>query len=472
MTIHMSDLEPPDCKSMPHLETPDVLVCVYQQRIAISRCINMTSGIRLATIVVSTALVTGALVEAYHRLFARDEDESVEKRPRKVHSEELIREQLARNYAFLTEKGMQSVRSHQIVVVGAGGVGSWVVTMLVRSGVENIRIIDFDQVSLSSLNRHAVATLEDVGTLKVACLKRHLLKIAPWANIECRNELWVKARGQELILDSFTPDLVVDCIDNIDTKVDLLQFCHERKIPVVSSGGAALKSDPTRINIADLSKTEEDPLARSVRIRLSKRGIVDNIPVVFSAEKPDPNKAKLLPLDEKEMAKGDVDQLSSIQNFRVRILPVLGTMPGMFGLALATHVLTTIAGYPTEYVEGKNRVKFYNGIFQSLAGQESRLGNLDQRTPFSVKDVPYIVEEVYRGKSVVSNFSTRLTLSRWDPKKELSFQNVVVMTLEEQRNHEARVLKNNERVEDVYPAEVLERVRDRFERERHYSMFR
>ena len=89
----------------------------------------------------------------------------------------MIREQLARNYAFLTEEGMEKVRNQRIVVVGAGGVGSWVATMLARSGVEHLRIIDFDQVSLSSLNRHAVATLKDVGIPKVDCIKTHLLKL-------------------------------------------------------------------------------------------------------------------------------------------------------------------------------------------------------------------------------------------------------------------------------------------------------
>lgn len=83
----------------------------------------------------------------------------------------MIREQLARNYAFLTEEGMEKVRNQRIVVVGAGGVGSWVATMLARSGVEHLRIIDFDQVSLSSLNRHAVATLKTWEFQKLIVLK-------------------------------------------------------------------------------------------------------------------------------------------------------------------------------------------------------------------------------------------------------------------------------------------------------------
>ncbi|KAF8001513.1 hypothetical protein HF325_004014 [Metschnikowia pulcherrima] len=437
----------------------------------------MSTGGKLAAAVAVTAVVSVAAVEAFHRYIDNKATPKCEKKSdftaKKPHSEELIREQLARNYAFLSEEGMAAVRGQRIVVIGAGGVGSWVVTMLIRSGVETVRIIDFDQVSLSSLNRHAVANLNDVGTSKVECLRTHLHQIAPWAEIQVRNQLWNVESGEELIFGGdFKPTLVVDCIDNIDTKVDLLAFCHEKKVKVISSGGAACKSDPTRINIADLLKTEEDPLARAVRIRLTKRGIIENIPVVFSAEKPDPRKAKLLPLDQAELEKGDVDQLSALQNFRVRILPVLGTMPGMFGLALATHILTTVAGYPTEYVEGKNRIKVYDGILQSLAGQQSRIGHLDQRTPIALKDVPYIVEEVFRGKSVVSNYSTRLTLSRWDAKQQLGFQNIVVMTKDEQKTHEERVLKGGEDLSAVYNEDVLERVQQRFREEKYYSTFR
>lgn len=433
----------------------------------------MSSPIKWAALGAAVALISVTAFQRYkEHLVLADDFETAEPR-RKDHSEELIREQLARNYAFLSEEGMDKVRSQRIVVVGCGGVGSWVITMLVRSGVGAIRIIDFDQVSLSSLNRHAVANLSDVGRPKVECLRSHMLQIAPWVDIQTKNQLWNLLSGKDLIFgDDFKPTLVVDCIDNIDTKVDLLEFCHENGVPVISSGGAACKSDPTRINIADILKTEEDPLARSVRIRLTKRGIVENIPVVFSAEKPDPRKAKLLPLDAVEVEKGDVDQLATLKNFRVRILPVLGTMPGMFGLALATHIITTVAGYPTEYVEGKNRIKFYDGILQSLAGQQVRIGHLDQRTPVAMKDVPYIVEEVFRGKSVISNYSTRLTLSRWNPDEELSFQNIVVMTKDEQRNHEEKVLKNKSALEDVYSEEVIARVEMRFSQEKYYSMFR
>ncbi|KAK7680475.1 hypothetical protein QCA50_016474 [Cerrena zonata] len=297
----------------------------------------MTSvGTKIWLAVAATAVVTAGAVEALHQYRSSQRDKagsssSSSTPQRKLiqetnteYSEELIQEQLARNYAFLSPEGMDKVRNQNIVIVGAGGVGSWVSTMLVRSGV----------VMESSLG-----TRIDFG-------------------------------------DDFQPTYIVDCIDNIDTKVDLLSFCYENQLPVISSGGAACKSDPTRINISDISKTEEDPLSRSVRIRLKKKGIITSIPVVFSAEKPDPRKAQLLPLTNEEILKGEVEQLAALQNFRVRILPVLGTMP-------------------VEPIEGKNRYKIYDGILQSLAGQQSRLGYLDQRMPISLNDVSYILEEVF-----------------------------------------------------------------------------
>lgn len=436
---------------------------------------------RTWSIAVATALVTATVVEGVHYLLAKRDNriKSVGKLTKSVENsnaeypEELIEEQLARNYAFLGKDGVEKFRSQNIIVVGAGGVGSWAATMLVRSGVGKIRIIDFDQVTLSSLNRHAVANLADVGTPKVECLKSHLEKIAPWVEIDVKNQLWNKSSADQLMFgDDFNPSYIVDCIDNIDTKVDLLAFCHEHKLPVISSGGAACKSDPSRINIGDISKTEEDPLTRSVRIRLKKKGIVTNIPTVFSAEKPDPRKAQLLPVSPEEIAKGKVEELATLQRFRVRILPVLGTMPGMYGLSIATYIITSVAGYPIEPIEGKNRYKIYDGIFQSLAGQQSRIGQLDQRVPIAMGDVSYILEEVFHGKSPISNYSTKLTLSRWDPSKDISTQNVVVMTKEEQANHEKKVLKGGAKLEEVYSKEVLELVESRFADDRYWSQFR
>lgn len=108
--------------------------------------------------------------------------------------------------------------------------------MLVRSGIGRVRLIDFDQVTLSSLNRHAVATLEDVGTPKVLAMQKRLKEVAPWVEVEACVEMWTEADAGRLL--GGDPDWVVDAIDNVDTKVDLLAYCHERGLKVIGSMGA------------------------------------------------------------------------------------------------------------------------------------------------------------------------------------------------------------------------------------------
>ncbi|KAJ3006550.1 hypothetical protein HKX48_009590 [Thoreauomyces humboldtii] len=122
-------------------------------------------------------------------------------------SEHLVREQLARNYAFLGEEGVSKVRGAFVVVVGLGGVGSHAAHMLARSGVERLRVVDFDQVSLSSLNRHAVATQADVGTAKSECLKEHFGRIAPQVVVEAMNVLFSAEAADDLLAGN--PDYVL-----------------------------------------------------------------------------------------------------------------------------------------------------------------------------------------------------------------------------------------------------------------------
>jgi len=237
-----------------------------------------------------------------------------------AYDEELLREQLARNYAFFGEEGMTKVRAGSVVVVGCGGVGSWAAVMLVRSGLSKIRLVDFDYVTLSSLNRHATAGIHDVGTPKVTCVERTLKEISRCVDVDSRIEVWRKEDGGRLLEGV---DWVVDAIDNIYTKVDLLKYCHEHRLKVFSSMGAGAKCDPTRIQISDISETIYDPLARSVRRRLRLQGVSSGIPVVYSTEVP--SDVKLLPLPEEEFQKGNVNELGVFDDFRVRILPVFGT---------------------------------------------------------------------------------------------------------------------------------------------------
>ncbi|ERF76010.1 hypothetical protein EPUS_08264 [Endocarpon pusillum Z07020] len=423
------------------------------------------------------------------------------------YDDELIMEQLARNRVFLTDEGLHKLRQSFVIVVGLGGVGSHATTALARSGVAMIRLIDFDQVTLSSLNRHAVATLADVGIPKVHCVRKRLELVSPWVRFDCRNELFRVEAAPRLLgewnhelhggEDRRKPDYVIDCIDNIDSKVALLLYCYQHNIKVVSSMGAGCKSDPSKICLGDISNSTDDPLSRSTRRRLRVLGVKEGIQVVFSSEKPGPGKAELLPLSEEEFAKGQVGELGILPDFRVRILPVLGTMPAMFGYAAANHVICAVAGYPLEYRVGdKSREKLYAGILAALQTMEAKLvksitGNipLGLRIPLNLEDVAYLIEEVFRGKSVISGLTTRLALVRWERPSDgyqveptwekegqifvrLGLGELVCVTKEEAQRHEREVLRGNKSPEDLYAQEVLHLVSKRQQEELSFSRFR
>ncbi|KAJ6110222.1 Molybdenum cofactor biosynthesis MoeB [Penicillium sp. IBT 16267x] len=398
------------------------------------------------------------------------------------YDDDLILEQLARNRVFLTDDGLAKLRSSFIVVVGCGGVGSHAAAALARSGVAKIRLIDFDQVTLSSLNRHALATLADVGTPKVHCIRRRLEQITPWVMFDCRNELFGKDFADNLLGpwslthegEGRRPDYVLDCIDNITSKVDLLHYCHSNSLPVISSMGAGCKSDPTRVVVGDISQSTDDPLSRSTRRRLKAKGVSTGIATVFSTEKPGPGKATLLPLPEEEFAKGQVGELGVLADFRVRILPVLGTMPAVFGYTVANHVICSVANYPMDYsMTNKGRDKMYDTALGNLQACAERLNKqiagedpISLRIPVSKDDIAFLTEEVWRGKSGISGLQNRLVFVPWETPARgwgivttwqqdgqkllpLELTNLVCMTKEEATYHEREVLRGGKKVEEV-----------------------
>ncbi|KAI9815620.1 MAG: hypothetical protein M1826_001988 [Phylliscum demangeonii] len=415
----------------------------------------------------------------------------------------LILEQLTRNQAFLTDAGLSRLRSAFVIVVGCGGVGSHATATLARSGVGKLRLIDFDQVTLSSLNRHAVANLADVGTPKVQCLRKHLEQVTPWVQFDCRNELFLRDAADRLLgpWQAQPPDYILDAIDNIDSKVALLSYCHAHSLPVISSMGAGCKSDPTRIFVGDISASLEDPLSRVTRRRLRLLGVERGIAVVYSTEKPGPGKAQLLPLPDEALTQGDVGAFSVLPDFRVRILPVLGTMPAVFGYTAANHVILHLARYPHEYGCGKTRDRMYDGILSALHGAEERLATalalapagpetapgLGIKLPVTREDIAYLVEEVYRGRSVLSGVPTRLALIRWqrhDPQDlidlrfagqrsaRMDLADLVCMTKEEAAVHEREVLKAGKAPQDFYDEATVRLVRKRMDEERAYAVYR
>jgi tRNA A37 threonylcarbamoyladenosine dehydratase len=335
-----------------------------------------------------------------------------------------------------------------------------------------------------------------VGTSKVGTLKKRLQQITPWVHFDLCNELFGASAAHRLLgpWEGRKPDFVIDAIDNIDSKVELLEYCYKNDLKVISSMGAGCKSDPTRIFIGDISASTEDPLSRSTRRRLRAAGVASGIPVVYSTEKPGPGKAQLLPLPEEEYKKGSVGDLSVLPDFRVRILPVLGTMPAVFGYAVANHVILQITGYPTEYVPAKGRDKMYDGILAQLQGSEEKLARhttpgedaQGMKLPVSLNDVGYVVEEVFRGRSAISGIPNRLALVRWRRPEESTIKldvegqksstvrlgELVCMTKEEAAVHEKNVLRGTKTPEEFYDAETVQLVAKRMQEEIGFEKYR
>ena len=258
------------------------------------------------------------------------------------------------------ERNPQSIQSKaKILLVGCGGVGSQTAIMLAKSkSISFLRIIDFDQITLSSLNRHACATLKDVGHSKVQvlkqCIQNEINNTCYCYNIEDKNEMYRYENREELLQlpdGSYDWDIVIDAIDDVDTKCVLLTECYNRNLKVISCMGAGGKSDPTRIHISDLKVASRDPLAAKIRARLKKGGVNiqdwENLNVVYSSEK---TVVKLAELSEEQKKGGEGDgerkKYGAVDGMRVRVIPVLGTMPAIMGQSIASWVVSQIEGRP------------------------------------------------------------------------------------------------------------------------------
>ncbi|XP_016515580.1 tRNA threonylcarbamoyladenosine dehydratase isoform X1 [Nicotiana tabacum] len=377
-------------------------------------------------------------------------------------TDEVVSEQLTRNMQFFGLEAQQKITASYVVVIGLGGVGSHAASMLLRSGVGRLLLVDFDQVTVSSLNRHAVATREDVGTPKALCLKKHFQSIFPECHIDAKVILYDSSSEEEIL--SGHPDFVLDCIDNIDTKVALLAACVRRGLKVLSATGAGVRADPTRIRVADLRESTNDPLSRAVRHRLRKdHGIDGGIPVVFSLEKP---KAKLLPF---KGPSGDEENPSDYQivpGFRVRIIPVLGTIPAIFGQVMASYVATQLAGLQVQMEPVVNfDTDHYRILHQRLIEHEELLYGTSMQVEVDVEEVMYIAKELWHGRSArdlsikdvgraMWRSVNELMLVRWDQTKPASVSNLILLRFKEADEHESRSLEDIKEEEPEFFARV------------------
>ena len=181
-------------------------------------------------------------------------------------SEAAVDERLARARPLIGERALARLASARIAIFGVGGVGSWCVEALIRSGATRLLLVDDDIVACSNLNRQCEATEETLGAPKVEAMKARLLSINPNAEIE--------ALQMRFTPDSQLPeaDFIIDAIDSVDAKAALILAATEKGVPIVSSMGAALRLDPTTVEVRRFDKVEGDGLARALRQRFKRLG--------------------------------------------------------------------------------------------------------------------------------------------------------------------------------------------------------
>lgn len=191
-------------------------------------------------------------------------------------------EQFSRTELLIGKEAIEKLNKTKVAIFGIGGVGSYVVEGLARAGIGNFILIDNDEVALSNINRQIIATHKTVGKSKVEVSKERILDINPNAEVEIYKEFFLPESDE--IIDK-TVDYIVDAIDTITTKIELVIRADRLNIPIISSMGTGNKLDPTRFEVTDIYKTSVCPLAKVMRRELKTRGI-KSLKVVYSKEEP------------------------------------------------------------------------------------------------------------------------------------------------------------------------------------------
>jgi tRNA A37 threonylcarbamoyladenosine dehydratase len=180
------------------------------------------------------------------------------------------------------DEGLEKLARTNVLVFGAGGVGSWAAEALVRSGIGKLGIIDCDAVCASNVNRQIEATTLTIGQPKASTLKKRLLEINSECEITAWDEMFSRENASRFNIGS--ANYVIDAIDTLNHKLDLIETVRASGVTLYSSMGMALKMDPSRIKIASVWKTEGCPLARLVRQGLRERGFTSDFTAVYSSE--------------------------------------------------------------------------------------------------------------------------------------------------------------------------------------------
>ena len=229
----------------------------------------------------------------------------------------------SRTALLLGNDAMEKLKNARVAVFGLGGVGGYVVEALARSGVGALELVDHDTISLTNLNRQLLATHETVGMPKAQAARQRVLQINPACQVTAREEFFLPDTADRFDFSSYS--YVVDAIDTVTGKLTLIQAAREAGVPILSCMGTGNKLDPTRFQIADISKTSVCPLARIMRKECAKRGI-QKLKVLFSTEDPIPSDPDAL--SDEELPEGR------------RALPgSVAFVPSVAGLIIAGEVI-------------------------------------------------------------------------------------------------------------------------------------
>ena len=191
--------------------------------------------------------------------------------------------QFSRTQLLLGKDNMDRLAEAKVAIFGIGGVGGYVAEALARSGVGSFVLVDDDKVCLTNLNRQIIATRKTVGKYKAEVMRDRILEINPDAEVEVRKCFYLPENADEFDFNEYS--YVVDAVDTVTAKLEIIMRAKECGVPVISSMGAGNKLDPTQFQVADIYKTSMCPLAKVMRRELKKRG-VKKLKVVYSTEKP------------------------------------------------------------------------------------------------------------------------------------------------------------------------------------------
>lgn len=234
---------------------------------------------------------------------------------------------MCRTELLVTPNGLNKLKKAKILVVGLGGVGGYAAEQLCRSGIGNLTLIDNDTVNLSNKNRQLIAIDSTLGTLKCDALAHRFSEINPDAKVTAMNSFLEGEKAIEL-LESNEFDYVIDAIDTLTPKVELLEACVKTNTPVISSMGSGARLDPSLVQVAQIEKSHHCKLAYLVRKRLHKRDIFKGIKVVFSPE----------PVSE------HAHIVTDGSNNKKTIVGTISYMPAIFGCFAASEVIRDILG--------------------------------------------------------------------------------------------------------------------------------